>query len=404
MQTNDIQTALDRAKIGLMQKPDSAFFTTVAFSLKHRWNENIPTARTDGIYMEWNPTFFMGLPPEQRVGVMVHEACHVAYDHMGRLNMGKTRCPDLYNKAADHVINLMIEARGFKLPSFRLADPRFKDMSTEQVYEILEKEASQGKPQPQQQMPDIAYSPIDGDGSGQGDKGDGQQGNDPSQSSGGMTPDQLKQHIQGIIVRAAMASKMAGEKPGSVPGEVELFLDKLLNPKLPWQTLLRRFFTEFSKNDYSWKRPNRRFFPTHHLPSLYSINLQDMTFYVDISASVEDFQFKLFVSEIAGVLKMLKPKKITIVQFDTKIHHVDTVTNLQELSKVKFHGRGGTHIECILKHMEDNKNSVSLVFTDGHFRWPRDRFTGKILWLINDNEGWPPKFGQAIYFSTRDYQ
>lgn len=404
MDNSKLQNLMDRAKIGLMNKPDSAFYTTIAFSLKFRWNDNIPTARTDGIYMEWNPAFFESLTPDERIGVMVHEASHVAFDHMGRLNIGKTRCPDLYNKAADHVINLMIEARGFKLPSWALHDQRFVNMSTEQVYEILEAEANNGKPQPQNKMPDISFAPFDGEGAGDGQKGDGAGGNNPGQGSGGMTPEQRDKHIQGMIVRAVMASKMAGDKPGSIPGEVELFLDQLLNPKLPWQTLLRRFFTEFSKNDHSWKKPNRRFFPQFHLPSLYSINLQDMTFYVDISGSVEDFQFKLFVSEIAGVLKMLKPKKITIVQFDTKIQHEDTVTNLQELSKVKFHGRGGTHIECILKHMEDNKNSVSLVFTDGHFYWPRERFKGKILWLINDNEGWPPKFGQAIYFSTRDYQ
>lgn len=399
MQMNEIQTALDRTKIGLIQTPASAFFTTIAFSLKHRWNESIPTARTDGVYMEWNPDFFMKLPPDQRIGVMVHEACHVAYDHMGRLNTGKQRCPDIFNKAADHVINLMLLARGFKLPSFALKDDRFRDMSTEQVYDILEAEAANGNPQPQQQMPDLVYSPIDGNGQGKGQDGNGEQSSGP-----GMTQAELQQHIKSMVIRAVMASKMAGEKPGSVPGEVEMFLDQLLNPKLPWQTLLRRYFTEFSKNDYSWKRPNRRFFPQFHLPSLHSITLQDMTFYVDISGSVEDFQFKLFVSEIAGVLKMLKPKKITIVQFDTKIHHVDSVKNLDELSRIKFHGRGGTHIECILKHMEENKNQLSLVFTDGHFGWPRNGFKNKILWLINDNEGWLPRFGNAIHFSTRDYK
>lgn len=397
MQMNDLQLALDRAKIALIQTPESAFFTTIVFSLKQRWNDKISTACTDGVYMEWNPEFFMSLPPEQRVGVMVHEGCHVAYDHMGRLNLGKQRCPDIWNRAADHVINLMIEARGFKLPSFRLADARFKDMSTEQVYDILEKEAANGKPMPQQKMPDLVYVPMDGPGT------DGQGGDKDGEGSG-MSAAERDARVRAIIIRAAMASKMAGEKPGTVPGEVELFLDNLLNPKLPWQTLLRRYFTEFSKNDYSWKRPNRRFFPAHYLPSLHSINLQDMTFYVDISGSVEDFQFKLFISEIAGVLKMLKPKKITIVQFDTKIHHVNSVTNMQELSKIHFHGRGGTHIECILKHMEDNKNSLSLVFTDGHFSWPRDRFPHKILWLINDNERFKPHYGNAIHFSTKEYQ
>lgn len=391
MNLNDLQLALDRAKIALIREKNSAFFATIAFSLKHIWDDTQPTAYVDGVHMGWNPDFFMKMPEEQRLGVMVHEACHVAYDHMGRVNVGKNRDKERWNRAADHVINLDLLARGFKLPSFRLADDRFKGMSTEQVYDILEAE--------EQNQPS---TPVPGGMSDlrtpSGDDGDGEVG------STGMTKDQLQRHVQDIIIRASIQSKMAGDQPGSIPGEIQLYLDNLLNPKLPWQTLLRRYFTEFSKNDYSWKRPNRRFFPDHHLPSLFSINLQDMTFYVDISGSVEDFQFKIFVSEIAGVLKHLKPKKVTIVQFDTCIHHVDVVTSLHELSKIEFHGRGGTHIECILDHMEANKNSLSIVFTDGWFAWPRDTFRHRILWMINDNNKFVPRYGNAIHFSTKEYK
>lgn len=392
MSKHDLQNALDRTKIALIQSPNAAFICTIVFSLKHIWDDTQPTAYVDGVHMGWNPDFFMKMPPDERLGVMCHEGWHIAYDHIGRINVGKQRDPDRWNRAADHVINLMLLAAGFKLPAIRLADDRFKGKSTEEVYNILEAEEQN---QPSMKVPGGMSDLVikDPGASSSKDKGPGT----------GMTESQLQQHIQNIIIRAAVQSRMAGDKPGTIPGEVQLYLDNLLNPKLPWQTLLRRFFTEFSKNDYSWKRPNRRFFPTHHLPSLYSITLQDMTFYVDISGSVEDFQFKIFVSEIASVLRHLKPKKITIVQFDTRIHHEDTVTSLQELSKVEFHGRGGTHIECILRHMEANKNSLSIVFTDGHFHWPRDSFRHKILWMINDNERFKPRYGNAIHFSTKEY-
>ncbi len=354
------------------------------------WDETFPTAAVDGVHMFWNPDFFMKMPAPQRIGVMVHESCHIAFDHLGLRGLHPDWCPDILNQAADHVINLMLLERGFELPSFRLADDRFKSMHTEQVYTILAAEAAAGKPQPKNQMPDLVAGGDPGDG--KGSKGD----------KTGMTPDQLSKHMQDIVIRAAMASKMAGDKPGSIPGDVELFLDNLLNPRLPWQTLLRRFFTEFSKNDYSWKRPNRRFFPAHHLPSLHSISLEKLTFYVDISGSVEDYQFKMFVSEIAGVLKHHRPKVITIVQFDTSIKHVNKVRSIQELMQVKFHGRGGTHIECILDHMEKDDAKAKLVFTDGGFSWPRQTFRHQILWLINDNESWQPKYGKAIHFSTKD--
>lgn len=391
MSEQENQNALDKAKIGLMMKPDSAFFTTIAFSLKHVWDESISTAAVDGVHMFWNPKFFMGMPPEQRIGVMVHEACHIAFNHLGLRTLHPTWCPDILNQAADHVINLMILARGFHLPSFALKDERFKGMHTEQVYTILAAEAQAGKPQPKNPMPDLIAGGEPGEGDGK-------------KNSSGMSQEQLQKHVQDMIVRAAMASKMANDKPGSIPGDIELFLDNLLNPRLPWQTLLRRFFTDFSKNDYSWKRPNRRFFPAHHLPSLHSITLEEVDFYVDISGSVEDYQFEIFVSEIASVLKHHKPKAINIIQFDTKIQHVNKVRSVSELMQVKFHGRGGTHIKCILEHMEKSKAKAKLVITDGGFRWPRQSFRHQILWLINDNEKWQPLYGKAIHFSTKDFK
>ena len=38
--------ALDKAKIALMTKPDSVFFCEIAFSLKYKWDESVPTAAT----------------------------------------------------------------------------------------------------------------------------------------------------------------------------------------------------------------------------------------------------------------------------------------------------------------------------------------------------------------------
>ena len=55
------QKALDKAKVALMSKPDSVFFTTVCFSLKHVWDDSIPTAQTNGLEIRYNPEFFMQL-------------------------------------------------------------------------------------------------------------------------------------------------------------------------------------------------------------------------------------------------------------------------------------------------------------------------------------------------------
>lgn len=368
--TAEVTQALNKAKVALMSKTDSAFFTTILFSLKFKWDDTHRTAYTDGITIGFNPQFFMSMQPDERVGVLIHEAMHVAYLHMTRLG---SRDKDIFNQAADHVINLQLLDRGFKLPSMRLADPDFKGMGTEAVYELLKQNQSK---QQQNYMPDLV--------------------------EGGMpTEEEMESHVQDILVRAAIQSKMQGDKPGTIPGDIELFLDKLLNPKLPWNRILQKYLNTFAKSDYSWKKPNRRFMPDYYLPSLHNEALVELAYFVDTSGSVEDHQFKIMVSEIAGVFKMLKPKSIVLGQFDTSIKSVEKINSLQELAKCKFTGRGGTYIQPVLEWATKNKPQLLLIFTDGGFSMPKEHYKGNVVWLINDNPSWTAPYGKVIHYSTK---
>src|SRR5687768_9394600 len=100
--TPELQTALKKAKVHLMAKSDSAFFTTILFSLHFYWRDDILTAGTDGKNLFFNPHFFLSMPMDEQVGVLVHEAMHVAYIHMFRCG---TRNKAKFNMAADYVIN-----------------------------------------------------------------------------------------------------------------------------------------------------------------------------------------------------------------------------------------------------------------------------------------------------------
>lgn len=373
---------LNQAKVGLMSSPESVFFSTILFGMKFLWDESCPTAWTTGIKLGFNPRFFLSMSPEERIGVLVHEACHPAYMHIERQG---SRDHEIFNKAADHVINLMLLARGFKLPSFVLADPRFTDMGTEEVYNILFAEKQQGVPQLPNDMPDLRQP------------GEGEEGEEPM--SGG----ELKQAMDDLLVRAVLQSKMAGEKAGTIPGEIEVYLDKLLNPKLPWQSILRKWLKSLGKFDYSWKRPKRRYQPEYYLPSLWSEGaMVDFQAWVDISGSEGDDDFQRFISELAGILRMMKPKKIELGQFDTRIKSITAVRSVQELENVEFHGRGGTVITEVLDHIEKTRPKVALIFTDGGFHMDRNKCSTNVLWMIHDNPNWTAPFGRVIHYNTHD--
>lgn len=358
-------TALSKAKIHLMSKPDSAFFTTICFSMKHIWDDSIPTACTDGKEIRYNPQFFMALTYEEQVFLILHESMHVAYLHMTRLG---NRIHSRWNAACDYVINLQLVDRGYKMPSCGLLDQQYRDMSADQVYKLL-------PDNPPNDMEDIRPCPNG-------------------------TEEQLTADVQDILVRAAIASKMAGNKPGSIPSDIEIYLDKLLNPKLPWTRLLQRYLSSFSKNDYTFRKPNRRFFPKYHMPTLYGEKLIDLAIAVDTSGSVSDEEFKAFITEVASILRMMKPDKITLLQFDTAIKSINKVRNVKELETLKFTGRGGTLIHPVLDWAEKTRPQLLLIFSDGGFTFRRISDPGNnILWVIHNNANWKAPFGRVIHYS-----
>lgn len=365
---------MSKTKIALMSKIDSAFFTTLCFSMKHVWDETIPTACTDGRKVMWNPTFFMErlVNRDERLFVLVHECMHPAYLHM--LRRPPNACPDKWNIACDHVINLQLMERGFKMPSLVKghADPQFKGMSAEEIFKLL----------PDNPGPPMMQDLIEGDGTDvAGDE-------------------QLARDLEDILVRAQIQSKMAGDKPGTIPGEIEIFLNKLLDPKLPWQVILRRFLKSFDKTDYTWKRPNRRHFPQHYLPSLWGESLMDLACIADTSGSTSGDMFLRFISETHGMLKMMKPKKLTFLQFDTTIKAIDDVTNAEELMKIKFKGLGGTDITPIIEWLNETKPQAAVIFTDGGFCMPDQKPKNtEVIWLICDNPNWTAPYGKVIHFS-----
>ena len=362
----ELNEAKSKCIVTLMTKPDASFFTTLTLSMKYIWDASINTACTDGTSIRFNPDFFMSQTLEQQVGLLVHEASHVAYLHSERL-MGRNH--KKFNIAADHVINLMLLERGFQLPAGGWHDAQYRGMSSEQVYDL---------------MPDPPESPAD----------KFLDLREPTEE----TPEEVRAEVEEILVRAAIQSKLDGDKAGTIPGEIQIFLDGLLKPKLPWTMILFRYLKALTRSDYSFRKPNRRYFPTHYLPTLYSEKVIDLTICVDASASVADKEFHQFVSEIASTFKMMKPDNITLVQFDYGIRSINKIKSIRDLMNCEFHGRGGTDISEIVQHVNKTKPQLTLVFTDGDFRFYNDQMKHDVIWLIHNNKGFTAPYGKVIHY------
>lgn len=374
------QETLKIAKITMMMQKDTAFYTAVLFSLKQIIVRTMPliqeitTAATDGKHLYIHPGFFTDLSVTQRIGLLAHEVLHVALDHMHRRG---NRDPRVWNVAGDYVINGMLLKAGYQLPAGGLCDSQYDGMSTEQVYDILHKKSDEQKKQLIAKCPqDIQYP---------------EQAKDPSTAV-------TKEDVADIVLRATTQAKAMGQDPGSLPSEIGIQLQRTINPPLPWNVILQNYLTNFSKDDYTFRRPNRRFLPKAYLPTAHSEAICDLAVCVDTSSSVDDHQFNDFITKIYEMQQLLKPKKISVMAFNTGfVSEQEVDENECPFRKLKFNGRGGTSIKPVHKWIAEKKPTVALIFTDGYFSQsqPLD-LSIPLVWLIYNNNRWQSQVGGRV--------
>lgn len=387
--------ALSKAKVKLMIKRDCAFFATLILQAPNYWvtADEVPTAATDGINLFVNPEFFMNLDAEERVFLLLHEVMHNVYNHVTRRGF---RDPTLWNKAADYVINGELIARGFKMPPKGLHDTNYDGMSADEVYEVLKNESDKGNDGPPNPWPDLQSPPAqDGDGSGEDGNGGSGIGGVPAPSA-----QQVEDHNKNLLTQATQASQQAGDKPGTVPGNLVRTLEDMLYPKLPWDRILAKFLFSLAKNDFSWRRPSRRLLSQGFImPSMYSEGVGKIDFAIDTSGSVSKDDFNRFISEIGYVFKKFNPTEIGIMQFDHMLQGNDKVCSMQDFMKLEFKGGGGTRIEPVIEEFKDNTAKALIILTDGYLHHSASMNPGKpVIWCVYDNPGFVPTFGQVVHF------
>ena len=363
------QKSLDRTKVSMMMK-ETVFMCTVAFSLSYEWTDEVPTAAVDGVTMYLNPEWWNTLTPGQQLGLILHEVMHVIYLHMER-SIGLEQ--EKHNRAADHYINLKLLEQGFELPPNGLYDKQYKNMGVMQIYELL-------PDQPKSKNGwggDIIYLGSDKD------------------------EDKIKMtNITNTIVKAMDQSELSGEDPGSIPGNIRRKMQRILNPILPWETLLQNYVNGFAKEDYSWKKANRRSTNDDiRLPTLWSEKLEHLAVIIDLSASVTDKDLNIFLSEIHHIKEKLKPQNVSVIGFDTRITDEHEVGEYDDIKSLTFKGKGGTNIDPPLKWIHEHEPTVTIILTDGEFSHSSQQVDTPVLWCIYGKRKFTWEFGEVITFT-----
>lgn len=370
------ENELLRTKIQVMSRSEWVFFSTIIMSLHHYISTEVPTAATDGKNVMYNPTFFLNLTLDERIGLLLHEVMHVVFQHMFRREDMDPSLFRKWNVAGDYVINLELVNSKAILPKGALLDIKYQGMSTEEVFSSL---------------PD--------DDPGMNEEGFMEDVLAPDENATASEIADMKKSIDDILLQADHAARTSNQA-GTIPASIQRYLKDLLNPVVPWQKVLKNFMTKAAKIDYTFRKPNKRFFPDHLLPSLSGEDVCDIAVAVDVSGSVGAHEFNVFLSEVQAIIKGMRPTKTTFIQFDTRISAENVLRTHQDLLNVKFVGGGGTLIDPVMDWAVKNRPHVLIVFTDGYYTPPSIKPKSPVLWVVHDNKRFKAPFGRHIPFAV----
>ena len=359
---------VDVVKLKVKLQLKDPFLGSIATQVKWVEDSEIAVAGTDGTTLYYNDDGLGDYILEEQIGIIAHECLHVALQHSSRAANIEVKNQKLYNLAADIVVNNELLANKFTLPEDAVVYSFFRNYTTEQVYYYLYTE----NPSNDNSLPD-KYKDI-------------------------QPNSQNKKELKNILINANNCkgcSKICSE-------EFSREFNNLINPKLPWTNILRNYVNDLIKDNYSWKRPNRRY-EEEILPSIATEDaLTHLFVYVDVSGSIEDEVLNDFISEIKKLHNDLPIEHIRLQFFSTGLFSTTDIYNEWVNPKIATSG-GGTDIWVVIKDILKNRPTVSVIFTDGCFGVDYLKLPNitPIVWLIRDNQDFKTNKGKIIEISEK---
>ena len=363
-----------KLKLFMYSKKNVAFLGRLLCSITFEWDTKIPTACTNGIRIVFNPYFFLAMSEKERAFVLYHELWHIALLHCGKI---KDLNQEVWNIATDYVINNMAYEDGLIdnsgiLSSIQfeiLFEPKYAGWSSERVYEDL-----------------LKSSKI--------------------KSKKGQVLDQLEPEPEGqahkvatAVVQAYQTAKLCN-KAGELPGDFIDTISKFLNPVMPWEAIFQNFFNELANDDYSYRRPNKRYTDII-LPTLVSDGrLDHIVWFFDTSGSISDSMLLRFSSEMAYVYNTHKPSRMTFIQFDAKIQKIIEYEDDVDITDVVIRGRGGTNLGQVEQWLHKYNPNAAVIMTDLYCDPMRQDPNIPIIWAVSGNDRPSVPFGKIITLPT----
>jgi predicted metal-dependent peptidase len=386
---------IEKVHVKLMRHRNFCLFSGLFMVGKVTVDETTPTARTNGVNVNYGRAFVDSLTDKQLAFLILHENMHKAYRHLVVWEKLWKKNAQLANMACDYVINLQIfdydpQGHEVEMPTdadgeaLGLIDEQYRGMDAHQVFLLLEKQ--------QHKQKGGGNAQGSGDESSEGKGGQGMDDHDWENAQEG-TPqeqEQIAKDIEGALRQGAI---LAGKMGGNVSRDI----NELLTPKVNWKDALRDFVKTSTqgKDQTTWRRLHKRYIGMDIImPSTYDEKVGSIVVAVDTSGSIGQAELAQFLGEVKAICDEVSPEKIDLLYWDTNVAGHETymgaeLASLTETTQAK--GGGGTSPECVPSYMKEKRLEPECVImlTDGYIgrQDPNDWQIGKpIMWCIKGNK------------------
>ena len=334
-------------------------------------DDECPSACTDGLQIKINPKFFESLSDKARIGLILHELWHVGRLHSLRC---KNRDHKTWNIACDIVINNWLDDKGYKEITQRgLVNHEYDNKSEEEIYELLKKDSEENF-HIQSTIVSCEIKPND------------VIENNSAEGKGL----QLGNVQEADIQTRRLMERKGGTSYGSGIFEIDTLLDKFFQAQIPWNVYLEKYLTDMK--DYgarSYKRPNRRYLYRGICMASKMREegrLGHLQFYIDTSGSISQEQMTLYNTELRYIWEELRPLKMSIIQFCSKITAEDILEDGDDYIGIHIVNSGGTSFKPVREKILKDKPMCAIIFTDLYAEKEYTQTNGKVplIWIAVD--------------------
>lgn len=441
MALNTAEEFISLARVKLLAK--FPFFGHLALGLRIIEAPHIPTMAVNKFnHLLFNREFVMSLSPEDVMAIVCHEVGHLVQMCINRFPQGGIF--EIWNLASDQVINTILSDAGivggtvFQSVNTKEVQDKCRNKLTEVRYrELLKEMKITNCPACSEMIRTQGQSKGDNNGEGEGSSaGDGESDGSPGESEGGncdshnhgkggdsngggggklkhtcKNPLQCSSgsmlgkadagEVSEVTQRVIGAYHIAKEREsrngrGSMPGNLEEMILRLLKPSINWRDILSRTAKKVFRGGMDWRRQSKRMVASGVRYPGRKPEMKGAVGAIDTSGSIGDKDIAQFMGECQGILHSAGCKYMLILFHDVYVYHMELYTT-DTMNKLKVQ-RGGTSHEDVFQKISELKDQPSMIicFTDLQTCFPKEKPKIPVIWAHIGECSIEPPFGKKI--------